>query len=288
MRRIGSRALIACQLLAGASGIVATGCLAELWPNDDVSAPVVCESTYRAPTLDTSAGERIAIDATDRVVPVADVAAEGRGTDFVGALRLAHGVGTVELGCETLQVAVYDSFVAADGTLQVTALAVKSDRLYALQFECDEARLGSVWYETTDGAAIVPEQLSGSCSEVALPADSRVIFPAIDMPLPRTLTGYTIDGPEISLRREGRGSLGLDGVSHELFVFGDHRCVENCELDYWSSLEALIWDRSSGRLSYGLLYLQDVDRVTLRPRATLPGFVEQVGARTLTAAFAVP
>jgi hypothetical protein len=288
MQSIGSRVLIAGQLLAGASGVVTSGCLAELWPNDDVPASVVCRSTHRAPALDTSAGERIAIDATDRVAPVADIAAEGRGTDFVGALRLAHGVGTVELGCETLQVAVYDSFVSADGIVQVTTLAVKSDRLYALQFECDKARLGSVWYESTDGAANVPEQLSGSCSEVTLPADSRVVFPAIDMPLPRTLNGYTIDGPEISLSREGRGSLSLNGVAHELFVFGDHRCLENCELDDWSSLEALIWERSSGRLSYGLVYLQDVDRVTLRPGATLPGFVEQIGARTLTAAFTVP
>jgi len=199
----------------------------------------------RAPALDTSARERIAIDATDGDVSVVDIDAHGNGSDFIGALRLAHGVGTLELGCDRVSVAVYRSFVAS-GAVQYRAIAVKADRLYTLQFECEQGKLRVVWFESTDGTAHAPELLAGSCSETAAETVSRVAFPALEM-VPRTIAGYTIDGPEIALTHEGKGSLTLEGVSQELFAFADHRCIENCEIDDWRTLETLVWDLRAAR-----------------------------------------
>jgi len=289
MRWIESRAFIACQLLAGASGLVTSGCLGELWPEDDVSGPrsAACTSTNRAPALDTSAGERIAIDATDSNVSVIDVDAHGNGADFIGALRLVEGVGTLEIGCEALPIAVYGSFVAS-ATLQFRAVAVKTDRLYTLQFECEQDRLRFIWLESTDGAEHAPEELTGDCSKATFLAASDVVFPAVDMPFPPTLAGYTIDGPYISLTRDGKGSFQLDGLPHELFVLADGGCREDCDLGEWRTLDTLAWDRSGRRLTFGFLDLRQQGLVTFFSQVTLPGLVERIGAWTTPATFTMP
>ena len=287
MQRIGPRAFIACQVLAGTSGLASSSCGGELRSEDGVPPSATCESTSRAPVLDAGSDERIAIDGMDDNVSVVDVDAHGSGTDFVGSLRLSHGAGTLELGCEALPVAVYESYEAS-GTLRFQAIAVKTDRLYTLEFECQQERLSFIALDSTDGAEHAPEVLAGSCRKGTFRAASDVVFPALDMPFPSTLHGYTIDGPYVSLASDGRGRIALDAGSYELFVFAETRCSENCDLDDWRMLDTLAWDRVGRRLAVGVIELRQQGHITFISRVRLPGLRGRIETSMRFGTYTVP
>ena len=291
MRGVGSYWQTAFALLVGAGAIGSTGCVADLWPLDRVETePGACHSTRRAPELDAggSGDQRIVIEETDDEAPVVDLAVEGRGEDFVGRVRLSHGVGTVELGCDALPVATY-SFQESEGDRVFRALAVARDRLYLLRWVCASGKLNWVWFLGTDGTPWTPEAASGSCTEFTAPTrSSRVHFPPIDMPLPRGVAGFTIAGPEISLGSEGRGSITLNAVASELFAFHTDSCGENCN-EQWRRFDTLIWDRAGRRVSYAqLIRWEQQAAVYLAEGITLPGFVDDVGSPSFDATLTEP
>ena len=274
-----------------ACGLSATGCIADMWPNDTDPRPALgaCVSTRRAPTLDKGglASERIAIDGTDREELLIDLELNGFGKEFAGNVQLKHGVGTVELGCQTLPVAVYGSSANSE-VIYYYALAARDDRLYNLAFACASSNLLYFWYESTDGTRFTTDALKGTCIETSAPTPSRVSFPAVDMPLPRTVTGWSIEGSEITLGRDGKGSLLLDGVSREIFTLDAVQCTQDCEADDWSQLRTLLWDRAGRRLSYSVISLRGTNSVSVLPQITLPGFQPDDTWRRLTATFSRP
>ena len=272
-------------LLVAASAGSASACVEDLWPGERAGGAALgaCLSPL-APALQASASEAgpITIGATDREVFLDDLNAQGHGTNFVGSVRLSHGAGTVELGCETLPLAVDQTFIGkTEGSF--TALAVDGDRLYSLQFTCDDGRLSSVYYESTDGTPQAAETVTGSCMEFSAPARTRVQFPSLDLVLPRLLRGYTIEGAAISLGSDGRGTITIGDVSAELFALQPLSCSESC-----NTLRALIWDRVAGRVHHVHFYFEPGDLVTMSSTATLPGWGDPLGSLDFSATFTTP
>lgn len=281
---------VVASLLVAVASFASTGCLESFWPKDDgsVSGTGECRATRRAPTLDTG-GERILVEPTNNEVSLVDLEVDGEGSDFIGAVRISHGVGTVQMGCKTLPVAIRDRQMSslADPPTPIVnfyALAVGEDRFYDVAFTCKKGTLGSVGYDGTDGTPGSSEDASGSCSEVSAPIPSVVQFPAVDMPIPRTVSGYTIDGAEISLANDGTGTIVLDSISNDLFVY------EDWVGDSVSYLYVLIRDPSGARLSRAQLELDSKDpaHVIVYDAITLPSFGNEIGTRTLDATFTRP
>ena len=287
---MGPGDFVVASLFVAVTSLASTGCLENFWPKDDGSAPETgaCRSTRRAPTLDTG-GERILVEPTNSEVSLIDLEVDGDGSDFIGAVRISHGVGTVQMGCKTLPLAIRDRQMSSVGDPPIPivnfyALAVGEDRLYDLTFECQKGALRYVWYGGTDGTPRSLEDLTGSCTEISAPIMSVVQFPAIDMPLPRAVSGYTIDGAEIRLASDGTGTIVLDSISNDLFVYDDGAG------DPASYLYVLIRDRSGARLSRALLELDSDDpaHVIVYDAITLPSFEDEIGTRTLDATFTKP
>ena len=189
MRKCGSDGAPALLALF-VGGLAAAGCAEQLWPEDSAVTPAStasCRSMIRPPELDPAASpnEVITIAETDQEASVVDVAVDGTGSGFVGRLSVLKGVGTVELGCETLRVAVHGTFQGEDGP-NFIALAAAGDRLYTLQWQCASGTLGRVWFDSTDGTEASSQTLRGSCQENSV-VRSRVRF----SPLEITLPGFT-------------------------------------------------------------------------------------------------
>ena len=104
-------------VLCATLGLASAGCVAGWWPkaDGDDAALGACLSTRRAPAIPQSANpdERLVADATDAQASVVDVEIDAHGEDFVGAVRVSHGVGTIELGCQKVPLAVYRTFTSA-------------------------------------------------------------------------------------------------------------------------------------------------------------------------------
>lgn len=258
-----------------------TGC-AVFWPNDDVDEPATsgCHPTRRAPTIATSVdgGERILVDSTDHEVSLIDLQVEANGGDFIGAVHISHGVGTMEVSCKTLRVAIRrkSSSSAVD---YYYALAVARDRFYDIGFQCQDGRTTSVTYRGTDGTPDSTDSIVGSCGEALGTVSAIVQFPAIDMPVPHPVTGYTIDGAEISLASDGTGTVVLDSISNDLLVYSDWRGTN------WAQLYVLIRDPSRTHLSDAVINMRSTGSIILFEAITLPGFQDEIGSHLLTATY---
>ena len=218
-----------------------------------------------------------------------DVDIDARGDDFVGAVRISHGVGTLELGCETLPVAVYQTYASA-GVRVFRSLAVKPDRFYPVDVDCEDEQVTIVGYEATDGTDLAWEFATGTCREVSIKTSSRVTFPPLDMGIPPFTKGYTVDGPGIVLASDGRGNVTLGARTYDVFAFNDFTCGRNCtDADNWWGLSIAMWDGPGQRLTHAVLYLFLPDGpVALRSPITLPGFTGEVVAQDFDATFTLP
>jgi hypothetical protein len=280
-------------VLFAAFGLASGGCVGGWWPSDGSDEPALgaCLSTRRAPQIPGSAdpNERLVVDATDTEASVVDVEIDAHGEDFVGAVRISHGVGTLELGCETVPIAVYQTFTSA-GARVFRSLAVKTDRFYSVDVDCQDEQVTVVGYGATDGTDFTSESATGTCREVSAQTSARVTFPALDLSIPPLAQGYTIDGPEIVLASDGRGTVMLGARQHAIFAFNDFTCGRNCTAaDNWRGLSAAIWDEPGQRLTYAFLFLYLPDGpVGLRSPISLPGFSDEVVVRDFDATFTLP
>jgi hypothetical protein len=230
--------------------------------------------------------DRMTLPETDvRVTVPMDV--DGIGDDFIGAVALEGGVGQIEIGCEHVAAAVYAMDVSSDWTT-LSVMAVAPERLYPIWLYCSTSddRLLYAVYTGTDGTPFTTELASGHCSSRSS-AGERAHFPAFDVPPPPPFHGYTIDGPELSLTKDGLGSIVVGGVRLLLLPFGDLDCSSGCDSNF-RDLHALVWDPNTPRLSFTTLRLRPHADTILLWSITLPEFVDTIGTQELAATFTTP
>jgi hypothetical protein len=253
-------------------GIASSGCLAEAWPNDDGRSVEGCSAERPLPVI--VQGNDITVAATDATVTLHRISVVGSGSEYVGAIALQDGQGTVDIGCETMRFAVYSKY-ASTTDAWFYGLAIASDRLYPLAFGCTyDGVLESVYYGGTDGTAFEAEGAAGTCFEPAEPTVAVVRLPPLRAPYPPPVRGYTIDGSTISLSETGRGTVMVGSVEHELLPFVVE-CNEGCGNSARHDLHSLLWDAQGGRLSYAIVRLwpDSPELITLDVAVTLPGFI---------------
>jgi hypothetical protein len=269
-----------------ATGAGLVGCAA--WGKDETDlARCTPSSGLRPPTPESDgSGEHLLTGATKSAGTDWAVDAEGTGEHFVGPIHVRGGVGTVDLGCESVNVAVY----TMDDLGNAHAIGVARDRVYRLIFQCTDGALDAVFYDSTDGTRSSYETAMGLCNQDSNSTrDVEFDFPALDLPLPRPIGGFTIDGDGIHLPSGARGSIALDGTDHSMIAFGATDCRKGCASSPWFEVHSLIWDPGGTMATVGVLsFDRPGNPITLISRVQIPGFVANFPETTFEGAFTTP
>ena len=249
-----------------------------------------------------SPAPRITVGATDGTVllPMSDITISGAGSGAaVGSISLAHGAGTLELDGHPVPAAVYvrQAFntPAGDSTLYQT-MAVEAGRIWLLWLYCDptSGNLTTVFYEATDGTSLTQEIATGTCMDADTSSHVAVQFPAIDLSPPPLITGYTVQGTDVSVEATGEGSVTFGATTLRVFVFGTVDCTgKKCAAsaaDGWTELHSLLWDQPGGRACFGIFYLRtsDPSHVQVAYSLTLPDLTDPAGNMVLPATWTLP
>ncbi|MBI4702225.1 MAG: hypothetical protein HY744_13940 [Deltaproteobacteria bacterium] len=228
-----------------------------------------------------SVGERIVIGPTQGELALPfSFSAQATGTSFVGKVNVDGAAGTVELGGTSYGVVVYEKQPFKDYRLYQT-LAVGSERWYVLWLYCLKGGLESIYYEGTDGKPIEVEASNGACAESDGASTAHVSFPAVDMPWPPLIDGYTIEGAQMHLAGSSPGTVELPGGSFTVLGFSEVDCTKDCGKPGWWELHALLWD--GARAGFAIFYLFDGKPVLVTYALTLPDLADPAGYTTLDA-----
>jgi hypothetical protein len=237
----------------------------------------------------------ITAGATDGTVKLlnADFSIGGTGSTRIGAFNIAHGSGTIELDKKSVPAAVYvRQMFSAEHLFLYQTLAVETDRLWVLWFYCSsiDNSLQGIYYEATDGTPVTLEDATGTCQDLATTSTVAVQYPAIDLPLPTLVPGFTIDGVQVKLDGAAPGTLTLDSGALTVLVFNTVDCRNTCGTPGWTELHSLLWDQERSRVCFGIFYLEagDPSHVLLTYSLTLPSLTDPAGQLTLPATWTTP
>jgi hypothetical protein len=197
-----------------------------------------------------------------------DVNLTGNGSGALGAISIAHGVGTITFQGTPVDAFYFtgsavplgtdagpDSSLAQERDLEIVAVA--PDRIILAWITCYEGDLAYVYYETTDGVASSKSQpASGTCAVTGSPYAEAVSLPALSMPAPALVSGFTITGPQLSFDGASAGQSSFDGATWAMYPFHVIDCTA-CASPGWYELHSIFWSASQGAACAGILYLQE-------------------------------
>jgi hypothetical protein len=223
----------------------------------------------------------------------ADFSISGSGQARFGAFNITHGSGTIEIDGNAVPVAVYErqAFPAQNLHLYQT-LAVEPSRIWVMWFYCSttDNSLQDLFYENTDGTAVSEESSTGTCMDANTTSTVTAQFPAIDMPVPALIDGFTMEGPSVHLAGAMPGSVQLGSSTLTVFVFNTVDCRTNCAPPGWTELHSLLWDPVKGQVCFAIFYLNldDTAHVQLTYSLTLPTLTDPAGNTLLPATWMTP
>jgi len=196
-----------------------------------------------------------------------DVSLNGSGSGDLGAIFIAHGVGSI-----TFQGSPVDAFyfvrsavpLGADGGADssltqerdLELVAVQSDRVILTWITCYDSELAYVYYETTDGIASQKSQpASGMCDVVDQSHTEPVVLPALSMAAPAVVAGFNVTGPQLSFDSMSAGQATFAGTMWVMYPFHTIDCSA-CASPGWYELHSLFWDAAKRSACLGILYLE--------------------------------
>jgi hypothetical protein len=196
-----------------------------------------------------------------------DVTLAGSGSGDLGAIAIAHGLGSITFqgtdvaafyfvgSAVPLADAGADSALAQERDLEL--VAVQGDRVILAWVTCYDGDLAYVYYETTDGlASSKSAPASGTCAIVDQATPEAVRLPALSMPAPALVPGFTITGPQLSFDATAPGHATFGGTTWSMYPFHAIDCSA-CTSPGWYELHSLFWDPTKRAACVGILYLQE-------------------------------
>lgn len=201
--------------------------------------------------------------------------AVGSGSAAIGEIVVQNGSGTVEIDGLELPVLSYERQPFEDYVLY-QSLAMSADRWHIIWFYCLGDALESVFFESTD-TALRTESATGVCSQSAAASTASIAFPAVDMPYPQTVDGFSLSGA-LSLEEGAAGSATLQANTYAWLPFGVIDCSA-CDSPGWQELHSLFWDGS--RACFGIVYLLS-EGIQLDYALCLPELDDPFGALLLS------
>ena len=242
----------------------------------------ICPHTERGAAVDPQGCGTSQLDESRRLRMPAAVATltrpyavtmAGQGTEFVGMFETADNVGTIEIDGTTLELIVCGRIDwSAIEQVVYDAIAVVPDRIYLLWFYSTyDGAITDIYYVGTDyyferrGTRMAWEPVSAGlvyrCDETQ--TTTTVELPALDMPFPQTVTGYTLTADDLALVSDGPVWLSLDGADLLVFPLAFVDCTE-CPAGQdwpppWLEFQVLLWDPAAVRMCIGIIYVCPAD-----------------------------
>jgi hypothetical protein len=248
-----------------------------------------------------AAGHQIEVSETNATLSLGfDVTVHGTSAGVVSQIDLMHNTGRVRFGDRSADALAYEQQPFFPFTLY-QVISTEPDQWHVLWLYCMGPSLVSIYHESTASGITGFDEASGSCEAGSLPAptpgngappgngppdggpppppppppppiSTTVHLVASDMPYPKLVGGYEIDGPSLQVHGEGPGSIVIDGRELILLPFADVDCSRDCGFPGWYELHVLIWDPARRQATFAIVYLLQTapDRVSLEYGLTLP------------------
>lgn len=211
--------------------------------------------------IDTAAQDercgRIVLDAVEESLEIPfSVTLSGNGSSSIGLFSILDNVGTIEINGRTHGILIYETSPWDEFDLiWYQGLVFAADRWYWIVFYCSDESVDTIWYAGTDCTPLQWEEATGTCDFEGAPVTVQAKFPATDMPVAQSVTGYSFVGPDISLNETGRGFVVLDGIEMKLMVFEDADCTSGkCGSSSWYEMHAVLWDELAPRACFAIFY----------------------------------
>jgi hypothetical protein len=168
------------------------------------------------------------------------------------------------------------------------SLAVSGEHWVVLWCYCQEGSLDWVYFEAADGSPLALDGATGVCDESALASTVEASFPAVDLPVPELVAGFTVTGTDVFIEGAAPGWLRVGTREYDVYLFNHIDCTEECGAPGWHELHALLWDREREWLCFSIFYLFEDRPVQLSYSFSLPSLVApfaglQLGDATWTA-----
>ncbi len=211
---------------------------------------------------------------TDGMLPLSfTLEAQGQAPDRLADFEIRDNVGTLSLDGAPHAGVVYEThpnFGSYD-VYDVLSVAQDGSNLGVSWLYCNGDALEWAWtlsYRQTP----FPNRATGSCRAAQTPTQTRVRLPALSALPPARPTGFSIDGPEITLGA-AVGSMRLGGQTYDIHPLGTVDCSW-CPGGSWYEIHCLF--RRRGEAGFGILYLfRDTPTVvTLDNALMLPTLVK--------------
>lgn len=208
------------------------------------------------------------------------VSITGHGKSFIGDVSIEGDAGTVVLGGSELPLVTYEHQRWSEfGYDLYQGFAVAEDRWYALWFYCEGEQLSYIYAEGTDGTPMDYELASGKCLASDAPTSPEVSFPAVSMPKPPIVKGFTVKGPKIEIADGAPGHMELGDTDWSLLPFETVDCSKDCGSPGWYELHSILWDPTTHRAGFVIVYLLEGQSEVLATYAiTLPDLADPVGS----------
>jgi hypothetical protein len=215
--------------------------------------------------------------------------AQGFGTSRIGEIDIAANAGTVEIAGRAVDAVVYVAPPPFPGYDLYQVLAVAPDALYLVWLYCNSgaSTIDSLYWEGTDDHPLAFEPASGSCNASFTPTSTPVVLPALALPVPDLVQGFSIDGTELFY--DGTpGLLAEPGGDVAFLPFDLVDCTVDCGTPGWWELHAILWDSLSARVGFGIVYLFDQPPpVSIAYEIWLPDLSVMNGLRQLDATWTI-
>jgi len=258
------------------------------------------------PTTDAEGGvTAIDLPASQGTWSVAeDVGFQGTGAGDFDSVSITHGVGTIGFRGETMPAFFFTSTSTPTGTSNdggafsndrdFEIVAAAPDRFVLAWITCSNTTdLTFVFYESTDGFDSATELTAhGTCSDAVTNVDESIALPAVNIPPPSVVPGFTIDGGStLSFDGANAGSAELANATWSMYPFNVIDC-SNCATPGWYELHTLFWNAANQSAALGILYLEAAHpgSVTLAYAIALPSFTTPYAGNQLayTASWTTP
>ncbi len=233
----------------------------------------------------------IRVGETDGVLDVPfRITAIGAGTDQIGAVDIGFNAGTIQIAGRTLDAVAYVNPPPFPGWDLYQVLAVATDALYVLWLYCNSSTSALEWiyWEGTDSYPLVAEPATGTCNGSVLATSTPVLLPALALPMPDLVQGFTITGAELSF--DGTPGFLTEPTGDVTFLpFELVDCTIDCGVPGWWELHAVLWDSAAERVGFGIVYLlSSPPPIGISYEIWLPDLYAPEGFRQLDATWTMP
>ena len=233
--------------------------------------PVIPTALAPAEVVVDEAGARKTPSATTRLVREFDTSATGSGSRRIGRVDVQRNAGTIEVDGREIKGFIYDVQDWDEyGYVLYDFLAVDAGQYYVLYLYCRDGALTDIYWESF-ADDLQYEKMFGACSRLQETTESQVSWDPVSSPREGLVVGYEIEGDNLHLGADGRGTLTLMDHDYEIHAFsyvGCGDCLSDGRVG-WEELHIMM--DMPDEDCFGILYLYG------KANSPYPGQTVQLG-----------